>query len=119
MGRILSRKMKTTELQQVSPWRATIIIAILGFGMSIAQHLSPPLVDGPIAVIVPPWRAGGLTFAAEVGLPVIDMRLGGHVLIFAEPDGQFPLSRLGPFVMPATGPFGCAAPVATSGVFSS
>ena len=111
--------MTTTDLQQVSPWRTTIIITILGFGMSIAQHLSSPLIDGPIAVIVPPWRAGGLTFAAEVGLPVIDIRFGGHVLIFAEPDGQFPLSRLGPFVMPATVPFGCVAPVPTSGVFSS
>ncbi len=111
--------MKTTELQQVSPWRATIIIAILGFGMSIAQHLSPPLVDGPIAVIVPPVAGGRTDLCSRGRLTVIDMRLGGHVLIFAEPDGQFPLSRLGPFVMPATGPFGCAAPVATSGVFSS
>jgi hypothetical protein len=111
--------MKPNEMQPASPWRATVIIIIAGFSMLIAQHLSPPLIDGPILVIVPPWREGGLTFAADVGLPIIDIRFGGRLLIFAEPDVPMSQSRLGPFVMPAASPFGCAAVVPTSGVFSS
>lgn len=87
--------------------------------MLVAQKLALPVKEGPIAVIVPPWRAGGLGFADEVGLSIIDIRLGGRLLIFAAPDGPLPRSRLGPFVLPASGPFGCAAAVPTSGVFSS
>lgn len=94
--------------QRVSTWGTTVAIVVLGLGVLTAQHFSPPPAGVPTAVLVPPWRIGGMAFAAEVGLPVIDIRLGGHLLIFAASDSPLPLSRMGPFVMPAIGPFGCA-----------
>ena len=95
--------------QGLSNWGTTVAIVVLGFGLLASRHFTPPPADVPVAVLVPPWRSGGLAFAAEVGLPVIDIRLGGRLLVFAASESPLPLSSMGPFVMPATGPLGCAA----------
>lgn len=102
--------------QGLSSWGTTAGIVMLGFGMLMAQHFTPPPAGAPAAVLVPPWRTGGMAFAAEVGLPVIDIRLGGRLVIFATTESPLPLSRMGPFVMPATGPLGCAAATEEKGV---
>lgn len=94
-------------------------IVVLGFGLLTTKHFSPPPAGEPTAVLVPPWRAGGMAFAAEVGLPVIDIRFGGRLLIFAATNSPLHLSRMGPFVMPATGPLGCAATTDQTGATSA
>jgi len=88
---------------------STAAIAAIGFLTLGAGHVQRPLAGLPTAVLVPPWRPAGLAFAAEVGLPVIDIRWGGHLLLFAPTEDPLILSRLGPFAMPADGIAGCAA----------
>lgn len=101
--------------QGLSTWGTAVAIAVLGFGLLASQHFTPPPPGVPAAVLVPPWRSSSFAFAAEVGLPVIDIRLGGRLLVFHASESPLPLSRIGPFVLPATGPLGCAALIDPAG----
>lgn len=89
------------------PWVTLTAVFVLGFGALLAGHFSMPVAGGPAAVIVPPWRPAGLAFADEVGLPPLDIRWGGRLVVFAPTDDPGALARMGPFVMPADGAIGC------------
>ncbi|OYU19963.1 MAG: hypothetical protein CFE34_02460 [Rhodobacteraceae bacterium PARR1] len=91
----------------VAAWQTALVISVLGFGTLGAGHFGPPPPGQPIAVVVPPWRSGGFAFADAVGLPPLDMRWGGRLIVFAPTDDPLPLSRMGLFVMPASGGIGC------------
>lgn len=101
MGRIL------TATTAAKPWLTVLGVFLLGSGALLAGHFTPPQAGGPAAVIVPPWRPTGMAFANEVGLPPLDIRWGGRLVVFAATDDGSALARMGPFVMPADGLAGC------------
>ena len=91
----------------MAAWQTAMVITLFGFGTLGAGHFGPPPQGQPMAVIVPPWRPGGFAFAAAVGLPPLDIRWGGRLVVFAASDDPVPLSRMGFFVMRADGGLGC------------
>ena len=57
------------------------LIALMGFVLLAAGRLQPPDGPGPVGVLVLPWQTGGMAGAAALGLPVVDIRLGGRLLV--------------------------------------
>lgn len=88
-------------------WQTALAISVIGFGSLGAEHFRLPLQGRAVAVIVPPWQPGGLAFADAVGLPPLDIRWGGRLVVFAPSDDPLLLTRMGFFVMPADGMEGC------------
>lgn len=64
------------------PWHTAALISIGGLSWLAVERLAPPAAGGPVAVLVPPWQAGGMTLAGQVGLPVIDIAWGGRLVVF-------------------------------------
>ena len=58
----------------------------------------------------------GLAFAGEVGLPPLDIRWGGRLVVFPATDDPLALDRMGPFAMPADGSRGCFLQPSETGV---
>lgn len=63
-------------------WQTAALIAAGGLSWLAVAKMAPPADGGPVAVWVPPWQAGGMAFAGPVGLPVIDIAWGGHLVVF-------------------------------------
>lgn len=91
----------------MAAWQTALFISVIGFGALGAEQFRLPLQGRAVAVIVPPWQSGGLAFADAVGLPPLDIRWGGRLVIFPPTDDPLPLTRMGYFVMPADGMVGC------------
>lgn len=57
-----------------------------------------PFLAGPgaaqVAAFVPPWQHGGMARAAALGLPVLDIRWGGHLLLLDPSPQDGALARL-------------------------
>ena len=81
----------------------TVAIVVLGFGTLAVQRLGDARPGGPVAALVPPWQAGGMARAARLGLPVIDLRWNGRLLVLDARDGLAPLRGPGLWVMDAAG----------------
>lgn len=93
----------------MAAWHTATAIALLGLGVLTVGRIQPPGAGGPVAVIVPPWQSGGLGFAAATGLPIIDIRWQGRLVLLDLAPGGAGRAGLGPFVLALDGPFGCAA----------
>lgn len=108
MGRIL--------IPVPPPWLTVAAVLSLGIGGAAAGQFGLATGDRAVAVIVPPWRPSGMAFAAEVGLPALDIRWGGRVVVFPATDDPLAMARMGPFTLPADGPFGCLPQILDPGV---
>ena len=89
-------------------WHTALTIVVLGFGTLVAERVGTARPGGPVAALVPPWQAGGMARAASLGLPVIDIRWGGRLLILDATTGLSTLQGQGLWLMDATGAGGCA-----------
>ncbi len=87
--------------------RTAVIILALGFGLLAAER-GTGAVPGPVAAIVPPWQAGGMARAAALGLPIIDIRWNGRLLVLDASAGLGRLKDEGLWIMDATGAGACA-----------
>lgn len=58
-----------------------LTMAILGLIVLAQLSVSAPVKSRQVAVIVPPWETGGMTVAARLNAPIIEMRWRGHVII--------------------------------------
>lgn len=77
-------------------------ILALGWLMLTSDLATPQNRQGKIGVIVPPWHQGGLLAAAGLGLPIIDLRWDGHLIILStdqRPDAGAQLKAAGYFVI--------------------
>ncbi len=118
MGRVLTvtAARGAGGLPAPPPGLTVILVLLLGSWGLLAGHFSPPTAGRPTAVIIPPWRPAGFAFAGEVGLPPLDIRWGGRLVVFPATDDPLALSRMGPFAMPADGSRGCFAQPSDRGV---
>ena len=91
----------------MAAWQTVLVISTLGFGSLGAKHFCLPLQGRAVAVIVPPWQPGGMAFADAVGLPPLDIRWAGRLVVFPPSHDPIPLTRMGFFVLPADGTAGC------------
>ena len=74
---------------------SAVAVAGLGLLLLAAERLAPG-GPGPVAALVPPWQAGGMARAATLGLPVLDIRWGGHLIVVDPgPEGAARLWRAG------------------------
>jgi hypothetical protein len=78
------------------------MILALGLGLLLSGRLGVAGA-GPVAAIVPPWQTGGMARAAALGLPIIDIRWNGRLLVLDASAGQERLAGQGLWVMDATG----------------
>jgi len=62
-------------------WASAAVISTVGVSVLTGMTFAPSGVSGLVAAVVPPWQAGGLARAAATGLPVLDLRWHGHLLI--------------------------------------
>jgi hypothetical protein len=88
------------------------VIALLGSGVLTAAAFAPRGQVGLVAAIVPPWQAAGMAAAATTGLPVVDLRWGGHVMILDTGGDAAVLAHLraqGFWLLDAGGQRGCGA----------
>jgi hypothetical protein len=76
-------------------WRTAILIAVGGLSLLAVEKMAPPANGGPVAVVVPPWRTGGMAFAGPVGLPVIDIAWRGRLVVFETTPNPDALRGLG------------------------
>ena len=93
----------------MATWNTACIIAVLGFGTLAAGRVGTVQPGGAVAVLVPPLQAGGMVRAAALGLPVIDIRWNGRLLVLDAREGLEPLSGQGLWLMDATGAWVCAS----------
>lgn len=88
-------------------WHSAAAITVLGITALGLGKLEPPVSGGPVAVVVAPWEAGGMAFAASVDLPIIDIAWGGHLVTFDTSSNPQALNDHGLFVIAASGLTGC------------
>lgn len=65
-------------MQSVMP---TLTMAIFGLIFLVQMSSATPGASRQVAVIVPPWKMGGMGLAAQLNAPIVDMRLKGHVIV--------------------------------------
>jgi hypothetical protein len=87
--------------------RTTITILMLGLGLALAGRFDPAGA-GPVAALVPPWQQGGMARAAALGLPVIDIRWNGRLLVLDASAAPGRLAGQGLWLMDAAGAGVCA-----------
>jgi hypothetical protein len=74
---------------------SAVAVAGLGLVLLAAERLAPG-GPGPMAALVPPWQTGGMARAAALGLPVLDIRWAGHLIVVDPgPEGAERLWRAG------------------------
>ncbi len=82
--------------------RTTGLILALGLGLLLAGRFGAAGA-GPVAAVVPPWQTGGMARAAALGLPIIDIRWNGRLLVLDASAGLEQLAGQGLWLMDATG----------------
>lgn len=59
---------------------SALAVAGLGLVLLAAERLAPG-GPGPMVALVPPWQTGGMALAAGLGMPVLDMRWRGRLIV--------------------------------------
>lgn len=90
-------------------WHSALAISVLGLSVLGFGKLEPPEAGGPVAVLVAPWETGGMVFAANVDLPIINIAWGGHLVTFDASSKPQALEGLGLITFAASGLAGCSS----------
>lgn len=88
------------------PWASAAVISTLGVSVLTGMTYAPSGRSGLVAAVVPPWQEGGLARAAATGLPFLDLRWRGHLLILdtgADADALVRLRAEGLWLFDASG----------------
>ena len=94
-------------------WASAAVIATVGVSVLTGMTFAPSGRSGLLAAVVPPWQEGGLVRAAATGLPYIDLRWRGHLLILDTGGDADALARLraeGLWLLDAAGFLICGLP---------
>lgn len=84
------------------PTLAVTVFGILALGWMMLTADAGKGLRAQVGVIVPPWQQGGLGAAASMGLPIVDLRWAGHLVILStdrQPDARARLQDAGYFVI--------------------